>query len=270
MRRIECSIVIALTVVPCLAAAPPPPTEPTPDEANAPLTSVSKRESYVFASMYTSLFRASHETKKWERLKTPPGMPPAGRFAAQPGKSPLVVYVATPPADGRRPGARYGLYLSHDDGATWRLISERADYGATLLHPSGVLFAVTGAVDEVIRGDHILRSPDLGKTWRDITGNAPGQLERIEPDPDHPGLVRIHSLALRDFMLTADDENYHWNTLQRKRVHGRRPADEFFSRNAASSTGYSLYRATLANYFRYDFGNRADVYALELHGSRLC
>jgi hypothetical protein len=67
-------------------------TEPTPDEAHMPLTAVSKRESFVFALTLDGLFRASLATNRWERVKTSPEMPLNGNFAAQPGRSPLIIY----------------------------------------------------------------------------------------------------------------------------------------------------------------------------------
>ncbi len=266
MRRPARSIVHALTVVSCLSDGLALAAEPTPVEAHEPLTSISKRESYVFASTPDGLFRASLETKRWERLKTPPEMPPNGTFAHQPGRSPLVIYVALKSELDRqpRPGSRYGLYLSRDDGVTWDLVSERNDFGATLLHPSGALFAVTGA-DGMNAGSHLLRSPDLGKTWRDITGKSWGQFMGIEPDPDHPGLVRIHAWAIRRYTFVAEDENYEWRGVRGGlRPTGRRPSDEFFARDSSSTNRYSSYTATLANYFGYDFGNQTHVHALEV------
>ena len=88
------SIVKALIVVSCLSGSLTLVAEPPHDEVNTPLTAVSKRESYVFALTPDGLFRASLATKRWEKLKTPPEMPPNGTFAAQPGRSPLVIYVA--------------------------------------------------------------------------------------------------------------------------------------------------------------------------------
>jgi hypothetical protein len=266
MSRPAHSVVNALTVVSCLSGSLAIATELTPDEANTPLTAVSKRGPYVFASTPDGLFRAPLETKRWERLKTPPEMPPNGTFAVQPGGSPLVIYVAlwSKFDHQTRRGSRYGLYLSHDNGATWELVSERDDFGATLLHPSGALFAVTGA-DGVNQGDRLLRSPDLGKTWRDITGTARAQFMGLEPDPNHPGLVRIHAWAIRTFMLVAADENYRWKTIRGTvRAAGRRPSIEFFKRESSSSTTLYLYPATLSNYFKYDFGNRKDAQALEV------
>jgi hypothetical protein len=240
--------------------------EPTPDESHTPLTSISRREKYVFASTPDGIFRASLESKKWDRLKTPPEMPPNGNFARQPGRAPQVFYVAMRSQfDSRaRPGTRYGLYLTRDDGATWELVSERDDFGVTLLHPSGVLFAVTGD-DGVNHGSHLLRSTDLGKTWRDITGTARGQFMGIEPDPDHPGLVCIDVWSIRSYSLVAEDENYQWKVKRGERpVAGRRPSDEFFARDSSSTNRFYLYAATLSNYFGYDFGNQKDVQAFEV------
>ncbi len=269
MRRSARSIVNSLSLVSSLLGFRALASEPTRDEATTPLTAVSKRESFVFASTPNGLFRASLETKRWERLKTPSEMPPNGNFAAQPGRSPVVIYVATRSKfnannERPRPGSRYGLYVTKDNGLTWELVSERDDFGATLLDPSGVLFAVTGD-DGINEGDSVLRSTDLGKTWRNITGTASGQFMSLSPDPDHPGLIRIHAWAFREYTLVADDENYQWRTVRgRPQVAGRRPSNDFFSRNSSSTNRLYVYPATLSNYFRYDFGDQVSAQALEV------
>ncbi|MDR3633236.1 MAG: hypothetical protein P4L84_05320 [Isosphaeraceae bacterium] len=262
MRRTPRALMIALTVVLGLSGA----SAPTREESNRLLTAVSKRPSYVFASTPDGLFRASLETKLWERLKTPPEMPLNGTFAAEPESSRLVLYVALRSQRDKPPraGTHHGLYLSRDDGATWELVAARNDFGATLLHPTGTLFAVTGD-DEVNHGEHLLRSPDLGKTWRDITGKASGQFMGLEPDPDHPGLVRIQAWALRSYLLVADDENYQWRVVHGPRpADGRRPSHKFFSRDSFTTNNFYEYRATLSNYFQYDFANQTSVQALEI------
>jgi hypothetical protein len=269
MRSPTNSIAKALIFAYCLASSLVVAQEPMPIEGNTPLKSVSKRESFVFATTGNGLYRASLETKRWEKLKTPPDMPLDGKFASQPGRSPILLYVALrstirgknePP----RPGLRFGLYLSRDDGMTWELVSERDNFGATLLHPSGVVFAVTGA-DGVNAGSQLLRSTDLGKTWSDITGKAFGQFQSLKPDPDHPGLIRIRAWAWRDYTVVAEDEKYEWKAHHPgPRVTGRRPSDEFFERSSSSSNRHHLFAATLANYFKYDFENKTQVQALEI------
>ena len=240
--------------------------EPTAEEAHRPLTAVSKREAYVFASTPAGLFRAPLKTKRWERLKTPPGMPLNGTFASQPARSSLIIYVALRSRLERkpRPGLHYGLYISRDNGDIWELVAERDDFGATLHHPSGALFSVVGD-DGINRGSRLLRSPDLGKTWRDITGNAGGQFMSIEPDPDHTGLVRIQAWAIRMYTIEADDETYRWKfTQEKKAAVGRIPSDKFFSRESSSTNRFYCFAATLSNYFRYDFGDQTQVQALEV------
>ncbi len=267
MRRSVRSIVNAFSSLPYLLGVMALASEPTRDEANMPLTAVSKRESFVFASTPNGLFRASLETKRWERLKTPPQMPLNGTFAAQPGRSPVVIYVATRSTfnannERPRPDSRYGLYVTKDNGLTWELVSERDDFGVTLLNPNGVLFAVTGD-DEI--GQKVVRSTDLGKTWRDITGTASGQFMGLSPDPDHPGLIQIHAWGLREYTFVADDENYQWRSVHgRPPVAGRRPSNDFFSRDSSTTNRFHRYPATLSNYFQYDFGDQVSVQALEV------
>jgi hypothetical protein len=267
MRRPARSIVYALILVSSLSGLLAVAAEPTPDEANTPLTAVSMRESYVFASTPDGLFRAPLATKRWERLKIPPEMPLNGIFALQPGRSPLVIYVAHRLRSGPRPrpGSSHGLYLSRDDGLTWQLLAGRDDFGATLLLPDGVLFAVAG-VNSLGESEYVLRSADLGKTWRDITGNEHSMFSYLDPDPVHSGLVRIHGWDDRGgIMLVADDENYRWRRVRKETyTDGRRLGGEFFDRGSSSTNGFYLFRATLSNYFRYDFGNQKHIQALEV------
>jgi hypothetical protein len=192
-------------------------------------------------------------------------MPPNGRFAGLPETSPLVVYIASRSEFDRkppRPGARYGLYLSRDDGATWDLVSERDDFGPAQLLSDGGLFAITGYHDSFNGGRRLLRSADLGKTWRDISGDWHVNLMGLEPDPDHPGLVRLHGWALRGYVLVADDTNYRWKTFRQFDPAAPKPA--FFRRDASSSNRFYLHQATLLNYFGYEFGNLTSVHAMEV------
>lgn len=268
MRRVAPALAwIMVALLPC---RPVSATDLTPDEANAQLTSVAKCERYAFATNPTGLFRAPLDTKRWERLETPPEIPLNGKFASQPGRSPLILYFARPPY--RRPtdppadrNLRFGLYLSRDDGQTWQLAAARDDFGFVLLHPDGSIYAATGA-DAANDGRRIERSTDLGKTWRDITGKAFGGIQSIEVDPERPHLVRVHSWGIRGYTSTATDENYDWNTRMSGwgQAAGRRPSSEFFRRDSGSTNRFYMYAATLANYFGYDFGDKTSVQAFEV------
>ena len=101
--------------------APALAAELTPEEAHTPLTSVSKRETYVFASTPDGLFPRPPRREEMGTVEAPPDMPLNGTFAKQPGKSPVVIYVAMCSKDGPPPrdGLRHGLYLTCDDGSTW-------------------------------------------------------------------------------------------------------------------------------------------------------
>jgi hypothetical protein len=239
---------------------------PTLEQANTPLTAVTKRPEYAFASLPQGLFRASLKAKRWERLTTPPGMPTNGSFAGLPETSKLVIYIASRSTFDKEPvlaGARYGLYLSRDDGATWDLITERDDIGPALLLPDGGLFAIAGQHDPINGGRSLLRSTDLGKTWRDISGgDFHVNLKGLEPDPDHPGLVRLHGWALRSYIIVADDMRFRWRTM--RKFDPSAPKRMFFHRNASSTNRFYLYMATLSNYFGYDFGNATSDHALEV------
>ncbi len=238
--------------------------EPTPIEANTMLTEVMKRKTYVFAITIDGLFRASLATKRWERIQTPPELPLNGTFAALPAQSPLVLFVARRSYIGKPiPGQRYGLYLSRDHGTSWELISQRDDFGAAVLDQSGVLFAVTGH-DGLNLGKRLLRSSNMGKTWRDITGTDRGWIEGIEPDPNHPGLVRFYIWSVRSYLFQADDENYRWKeSVAIGTDLNSRQNKPFFSRDSWYTGGYRL-SATLANYFEYDFENNLRTTALDV------
>ena len=138
---------------------------------------------------------------------------------------------------------------------TWKLISERDDYDSALLLPSGALFVITGG-DRFNTVSRVLRSPDLGKTWRDISGTEHG-FKCLHPDPYHPGLVYGHlSWGYHGpLMVRADDENYQWR--QWTSQDPRPPSEDFFKRMVSARIGSKLrdYPATLSNYFQYDFGN---------------
>src|SRR5437763_1574111 len=85
----------------------------------------------------------------------------------------------------------------------------------------------------------------------------------LEPDPEHPGLVRLHGRdAIRGYIIVADDTNYRWKTFRQFDPAAPRPA--FFRRDASSTNRFYSHTATLLNYFGYDFGNSTSVHAMEV------
>ncbi len=153
-------------------------------------------------------------------------MPANGTFAGEPDGSSLVFYMASRSDRDKKPRGnhRYGLYLSRDDGATWELVSERDDFGPSVLLPDGGLFATTGYRSPINRGDRLLRSADLGKTWGDITGRTGVLIHDIKPDPDHPGLIRVHGNARHGGVIFLQaDENSEWKKIRQAGAHSAAP-----------------------------------------------
>jgi len=89
-----------------------------------PLRSVLRRDKDVFASNAAGLYRAELPGKTWKQLPLPDSMPVNGYFADQPADSKLVLYytpkwITTKTTDTKT--EVNGLYVSKDDGRTWRL-----------------------------------------------------------------------------------------------------------------------------------------------------
>lgn len=224
-----------------------------------PLSSVLRREKDVFASNAAGLYRAELSGRSWKQLPIPDSMPVNGRFANQPINSTLVLYYTSKWMTNNPPKSQTkinGLYLSQDDGQTWRLISDNDDYGPVFLHPNGDLFAVTNSL--TINGPaRVLISKSLGEDWRDITGNSFGQISYIFADPDHPDLICLGGNSMRNYIFQATDANYEWKATREWEWWPRHMTEEiFFSRNYSTRTTLYLLDATLLNYFAYDFGNR--------------
>ncbi len=257
-RLIAVSLGLALTAI---AAAEQPEAA---RQANAPLISVARRTTEVFASNKYGVFRANLESRQWGQLKLPAGMPLGGRFAKSPTESTILLYVASNRSGGSGGEEQYGVYASRDSGESWNLQSERVDYGPVLLLPNESLFAITNPLGNYGDGpNHILQSKDMGKTWQDITGKRFGWIHGVFPDPDHPNQVCLNVFNnIRGIILQADDNRYDgkanhewiWNS-ERSRT------TDFFNRHYSRRPNLS---ATLNNYFQYDFGDREAIPSLDL------
>jgi hypothetical protein len=110
-------------------------------------------------------------------------------------------------------------------------------------------------------------SRDGGKTWRDITGNSFGYVSAIFSDPDHPGLVCLETNSIRNYILQAEDQRYLWKPIRSWVWSEEHPSSKVFGRaywTTASNNPLYMFRATLRNYFDYDFGSRSFIGAIDL------
>jgi len=257
-RHVAFALSVAISGV--VAAAEPEATS----NMNAPVVSVVRQETDVFASNKAGVFRANLESRQWRKLDLPAGMPLGGRFAKVPNESAMVLYVASNSFGRSAAEGKYGVYASSDAGETWSLLSENDDYGSVLLLPNGSLFAVTNPLN--LNGpSHVHLSKDMGKTWRDITGKSFGSVFDLFPDPDHPNQVCLRVSSTRGYILQAGDERYLWNATRDWEWHPERfRTTEFFQRGYSTQTTLYMLAATLNNYFQYDFGDRTAIPSFEL------
>jgi len=222
-----------------------------------PLRSVLMRDSDVFASNATGLYRAELSSKTWKRLVLPDSMPIGGYFANQPTNSKLILYYTPKWTTDKNTNAKTkisGLYLSQDSGQTWRLVSKNDDYGPVFLHPNGNIYAVTNA-GRFMGPAHIFISKNLGESWRDISGKSFGEIMGIFADPDHPGLICLSANSMRNYVFQATDENYNWQATREWNWWPKHQTKErFFARDYSTRTTLYMLHATLANYFAHDFG----------------
>jgi hypothetical protein len=265
---IRLSLLSLIAITASGAAFSFPPHNENKDERMLSLKSVLRRKNDVFVSNDAGIFRASLSEKRWERVTLPEMMPRGGSFADEPEDAKVIFYYAYKYPSATRgesgdPGV-YGLYLSEDDGRSWRLVSAKSDYGPVFLHPNGTLYAVTNALTFMDRA-HVWMSKDAGVSWREITGKSFGMILRIFADPAHPDLVCLAANSIRNYIFQATDENYDWRVtreLARDETPGAKstlPASHYSTRTVLYMLG-----ATLNNYFEFDFGELTSIPAFDL------
>ena len=200
---IPIAFVIALTSASVIHAE-----SPGPNDLDVPLDAILRRKDDVLVSTSAGIYWADVKRKEWQKVLLAPEMPTRGQFGIVPEGSQQILYYT---AQLTRSSKDYklGIYGSTDAGRTWRLHSEKDDCGPVTLLENGALFAVSNARRYGGRAT-IEVSRDMGKTWRDITGESFGTVHRLFPDPDHVGLICLEVNSVRNYILQADDENYLW------------------------------------------------------------
>ena len=227
------------------------------------LTAVWEGNSYVLATTAYGLFRASLAEKKWTRLTPPASMPLQGSFGRVPRTVDHVLFV-TSETDSNKMS---GIYISHDNGSSWSLVSKDYQFISAYVNDDGRLYALALKPGTWSPGaNQVLMSTNQGKTWRDISEGIRGlDIFGIIPDPDHTNLVCLLGNGIRGYVLQANDEKYEWDWTAEFVWKQDQPNDERFFR-AGYGTQATLYMhfATLENYFSYDFGDSVQIPAFRL------
>lgn len=230
----------------------------TNDERFLQLASICVRKADVFAVHKLGVYRADRATKRWRRLALPPGMPLHGSFARPTDDAPAVCYLAAW-SNWFRPKdvTGYGVYLSLDDGRTWRHLAGTESASAVCWH-RGRLYIGAREKCEGMEWAVLRVSDDLGKSWQDISLGNEGDyasIQSVMPDPDHERLVSVELYTgIRSVWLQAEDERYRWKWHHGFGWKGQGYQYDMFEPRYFSSTIGYFFAATLENYFRYPFG----------------
>ncbi len=155
---------------------------------------VQRGDRVIASTVRDGLYVASLKDKVWHKMDVPADMPTGGSFAEQDGKSPRLAYYSGAGLEFPMiPGASKGsLYLSPDDGKTWKLTSLPGNVLDVFLHPDGAIYAATETDTTVpfppggnsiswtndkgvavYPSIHMAVSRDGGTTWQDITPKIP-------------------------------------------------------------------------------------------------
>lgn len=251
-------LAILIGVPPGLLAAARPPGEV--------IDSVLVREKDAFASTENGLYRALLSDKEWRRLDTPEAMPLGGEFADQPPDSKLVVYYPRNRGEKIHPG----VYVSKNDGRTWRHGGGEHRFKHLFLHPNGTLYGIAVGFSE--RGE-VLRSDDLGATWENMTHDIPRGMLLLDfsRHPDRPDDVILHGNLLRLYVLELDRNLQHWEMVAAGWWQRDRPTsdEQFLNRRYFTQTTLYMQQATLGNYFAFPFEGRTRRSALQIVPERL-
>jgi len=217
------------------------------------LNAVWEGQSNILATTSNGMFRASRAEKKWVHLTPPTSMPIQGTFTPVPTNAGYVLFVAV----GGDSHKVAGIYVSQDEGSSWRLLSKDYAFTSGYATQNGTIYALADG--------KILMSTNSGKSWRDLSAGVGVQIVRILPDPDHPNLVCLLGESRRAYVLQADDEQFKWKLARGVDWKRDQPNDDRFFASGYSTTSV-LYNflATLDNYFNYDFGGTAETSAFRL------
>ncbi|MBX7172979.1 MAG: hypothetical protein K1X72_18565 [Pyrinomonadaceae bacterium] len=112
------------------------------------------------------------------------------------------------------------------------------------------------------RQPQIFISEDLGKNWKEISKGFFGSFIQMLVDPDNPNLVMLIGNSIRGYHFQAKDENYEWKAMRSMDWFSRK-SEKFkkldLSRGFSTRTVAYILRATLKNYYQFDFGSQTEI-----------
>ncbi len=262
------------------------------DEREAQIRTLVLHEQAVVASTQHGFYRASLHDQEWqaiecnawpftgELLKTydesllyllPTSRLPNKMGAIQGTSYPEPIEIVTPVPPENPEG---NLFISTDQGVTWYSVTDEYQFLSAFLHPDGTLYGIVNTpipppnpddrsipwfvYDSEGRGyfvrDRALMSEDYGKTWQDITGDigVDVQLLYFFEDPNAPWLAALSGNFRRNYIFTAENKDYSW---QGKVAFGH---EMYFLPKDPAQRSTTL-KATLSNYFAYDFGDEVEL-----------
>lgn len=228
----------------------------TEAEKQAPLLAVARTGGFILAANSNGFFRAGTSSGKWQRIAIPTKVPIDGQFTASEANSNLVYFWFQ-----SAPKTKGALYLSQDSGLTWELLNDSDDFRFVYPDRYGKIYAIRRGVRS-----RLVLSNDGGKSWEDITGNIFGDLYSVFADPRSPNKICVLGSTIRGYIFEQTDNSYaNWTaTPDFGWRNDSKTDDEFLQGGYITGSALYMLRATLSNYFHYNFGSSTTLPAFEI------
>jgi hypothetical protein len=170
----------------------------------------------------TSTIMLNQNESIYKKILKKTDLPTGGKFLERPKNDMIQYYCVNDSemwSDKENAQKFSGLYISEDNGYTWKLLCKYFQFRELFIHPeTGKLFSIIDYnwlgpnKDGFIVPHHTMKAlmSDDGKHWKDITGGE-GYLVEITgiiADPDNPGRVCLNVHSIRGYIYQASDENY--------------------------------------------------------------